>query len=192
MSSMREVEKAVKTIYKKGSGKLVLLHCTSNYPTKYEDVNLLAMRALKNRFDLPVGYSDHTLGIEVAIAAAAMGATVIEKHITLDKNMSGPDHRSSLEPGEFGLMVRYIRNIEKALGDGIKAPRGSETAIKMICRKSIVAARDIPKDSKITIGMLGLKRPGTGISPEYCKKVIGRKAKARLKMDHVIKWADIK
>ncbi len=192
MSTLAEVKEAVKAIYAIGNKKLILLHCTSNYPARYEDVNLLAIRTLKKKFRVPVGYSDHTLGIEVAIAAVALGATVIEKHLTLDKNMQGPDHKSSLEAEEFKLMVKAIRNTEKALGNGIKTPRRSEAEIKKICRKSIVAAYDIPKGTKITPLMLAVKRPGTGIRPKYFRKIIGNRTKVPLKTDHIIKWADIK
>jgi len=191
MSSLAEVSEAVKTIYAKGNRKLILLHCTSNYPTRFEDANLLAIRTLKNRFKVPVGYSDHTLGFEAAIAAAALGAAVIEKHITLDRNMAGPDHKSSLEPEEFGFMVRSIRNTEKALGDGRKTPRRSEFAIRKVCRKSIVTACMIPKGAKITVDMLSVKRPGTGIEPKYFKTIIGRRPRRRLEADRVMRWADV-
>jgi len=146
MANLGEVEEAINTIKKINSkAKISLLHCTTNYPTPYEEVNLKAMQTLAAAFKLPVGYSDHTLGIEVPIAAVAMGAKIIEKHFTLDKNLSGPDHKASLEPGELKEMVKAIRNIEKSLGDGIKKPNKSEIEIMKVARKSIVASKNIKK-----------------------------------------------
>lgn len=191
MSTLAEVRAAVKAIYAAGNRKLVLLHCTSNYPTRYEDVNLLAMVTLRNEFSVPVGYSDHTKGIEVSIGAVTRGACVIEKHFTLKKNYSGPDHKASLEPREFMNMVNSIRNIEKSIGNGLKIPRESENTMRKIARKSIVALKAIHKGEKITHDMVSIKRPGTGISPMYLSKIIGKKAKNNIKANEVIKWAKV-
>lgn len=187
MSTLKEVRYAVKEIYAAGNKKLILLHCTSCYPTEFEDVNLSAMCALREEFNIPVGYSDHTSGIQVALAAVAKGARVIEKHFTLDKDLPGPDHRASLEPGELKEMIMAIRNIEKALGNGIKKLVKSEKEIKKLVRKSIVAERDIPKGTVITKDMLAIKRPGTGISPMYLKDIVGKVAKKDFKKDEFIR-----
>ena len=160
MSTMEEVEAAVDVLRNHGCSEITLLHCTTEYPAPFDDVNLRAMVAMGAKSGLPVGYSDHTMGIEVSLAAVALGATVIEKHFTLDNSMEGPDHRASLEPGEFKRMVRSIRNIEAALGTGDKVPAVSEKKNISVVRKSIVAKRSIKKGSAITV-----KRPGTGISP---------------------------
>ena len=145
MSTMLDIKNAVSILKEKGSGEITILHCTTEYPTPYKDVNLNAMNTIKNEFKVPVGYSDHTEGIEVPIAAVAMGATVIEKHFTLDRNMEGPDHKASLEPDELKLMVSSIRNIELAMGDGMKKPADSEIKNMTVARKSIVASKDISK-----------------------------------------------
>jgi N-acetylneuraminate synthase len=182
MSSLNEVEKAVGIILENqlkcetSFPPLSLLHCTTNYPCPYDEVNLTAMNTLKEAFKLPVGYSDHTLGIEVPIAAVSMGATIIEKHFTLDKNMEGPDHKASLEPEELKKMVKAIRNIEEAIGDGIKKPNRSEIEIMKVVRKSIVASKDIKKGDIFTENNVIVKRPGIGISPMKWDEVIGKKA----------------
>ena len=160
MSSIDEVDAAIETLRSNESGKITLLHCTTNYPTPMNDVNLRAMLTLKKHFDCDVGYSDHTRGIEVPIAAVALGASVIEKHFTLDRNMEGPDHKASLEPDELKAMVGSIRNIELALGDGVKEPAESELVNINIARKSIVAARSIAKGELLTEDNLTTKRPG--------------------------------
>ena len=188
MSSLEEVVEAVKTIHKEGNRELILLHCTSNYPTKYEEVNLNAMLTLRNKFDVAVGYSDHTLGIEISVAAVALGACVIEKHLTLDKNLPGPDHKTSLEPQEFQKMVEAIRNVEKARGNGIKKPNPSEIAIQKVARKSIVAACDIEKGVTITSDMLTVKRPGTGIEPKWLQRLTGKRAKTIIRKDQIFSW----
>ncbi len=158
-----------KTILK---DKVTILHCTTAYPTPYEDVNLHAMMGIHDAFDIPVGYSDHTLGIEVSLAAAAMGATVIEKHFTLDKAAEGPDHKASLEPDELNALVQGIRNIESAMGSKEKRPSESEKINITMARKSLVAARDIRKGEELTSDNLDIKRPATGISPmEYWDRV---------------------
>jgi N-acetylneuraminate synthase/N,N'-diacetyllegionaminate synthase len=192
MANLKEVKEAVKTIKRAGNNKIILLHCTTSYPCPLEDVNLRAMLTLKKEFNLPVGYSDHTLGILVPIIAVAMGAKVIEKHFTLSKNLPGPDHKASLEPKEFKEMVKAIRDVEKALGSGIKKPTKNEEKIKKIVRKSIIAKINIPAGSKITKEMLIIKRPGTGIEPKYINKIIGKIAKREIKKDSLIKFQDLK
>jgi N-acetylneuraminate synthase len=167
---------------------LTLLHCVSNYPAAVEDTNLLAMKTMERAFGLPVGYSDHTLGIEISIASVAMGAKVIEKHFTLDRDMEGPDHKTSLEPDELKAMVKAIRNIEKALGDGTKRPMESEADMRNIARKSIVSARDIKAGETITVNDILVKRPGVGIAPELIEQVINKIAKINIKKDSLLKW----
>lgn len=186
MSTLDEVREAVETVRNTGNNQIILLHCTSNYPANIEDCNLLAMHTLEKEFNVPVGYSDHALGITVPVAAAAMGASVIEKHFTLDKNLPGPDHRASLEPDELKEMVKKIRNVEKALGTGEKKPAESEMEVQKLARKSIVARVNIHKGSIITRGMLAIKRPGTGLAPKYMKEVIGKKTKTDIKKDGLI------
>jgi len=191
MANLGEVEEAVETISKAGNDRIILLHCTSNYPTAYEDVNLRAMLTMKEAFKLPVGYSDHTIGIEIPIAAVALGAKVIEKHFTLDRNMKGPDHRASIEPDELKMMVRSIRNIETAMGDGIKRCNKSEENIRKVARKSIVAGRDISKDEVITINNISFKRPEFGLKPKYVDLVVGKKARRNIKVNEFITFNDV-
>lgn len=191
MATLGEVEEAVATIRNSGNPRTVLLHCTSNYPTEYNDVNLKAMLTLKHAFQLPVGYSDHTLGIEVPIAATALGACVIEKHFTLDRNLSGPDHRASLEPDQLKLMVNAIRNVEAALGDGIKCCQAAEANTKEVARKSIVTLRDLGRGEILTRDMLGFKRPGTGLPPKFINLLIGKKIKRDVVKDSIIELSDI-
>ena len=186
MSNLEEVKASVKAIRKKGNDKIIVLHCTTNYPTKMEEVNLRAMDTIKKELRILVGYSDHTKGIEVPIAAVARGARIIEKHFTLDKNMKGPDHKASLEPKELKEMVTKIRNIEVALGSKIKKPTSSEIEVAEVARKSIVAAVNIPKNTLITQKMLTLKRPGTGLKPAVMNKLIGKKTKEIIKKDELI------
>ncbi len=178
MCEMSDIYAAMKVLQENGVQKdqITILHCNTEYPTPYEDVNLLAMQQIQHEFDVAVGYSDHTKGIEVPIAAVALGASVIEKHFTLDRNMEGPDHKASLEPDELKAMVSAIRNIEKALGTGKKAVSESERKNIAIARKSIVAACPIKKGDVLTEDNLTVKRPGTGISPMQWEKVIGTKA----------------
>ena len=185
MSTLREVEEAVKAIYSTGNKKLILLHCTSNYPAKFQDVNLKAIETLRKVFKVSVGYSDHTEGIHVSIAAIAIGACVIEKHFTLDKNLQGPDHKSSLEPEELHEMVKNIRVLEKAMGSGVKVPAKSENEVKKISRKSVVASKDIEKGVRLTENMLVLKRPGIGIEPKYLNKIIGKRLRFNVEKDCV-------
>lgn len=176
MCTMEEIGQALAVLRKNGAGQIKLLHCNTEYPTPFEDVNLTAMEDIRRTFSLEVGYSDHTKGIEIPVAAAVLGATVIEKHFTLDKNMEGPDHKASLEPDELTEMVRAIRNIEKALGDGVKRPSKSEEKNKPIARKSIVAQRPIAKGEMLTVDNLTVKRPGEGISPMQWESVLGTRA----------------
>lgn len=186
MSNLDEIDEAISVLKDNGAGKITLLHCNTQYPTPMEDVNLNAMLTLKDRYNCDVGYSDHTLGIEVSIAAVALGATVIEKHFTLDRNMEGPDHKASLEPNEFKSMVSAIRNIEKALGTGNKVASPSEIENKDIARKSIVASRMIKKGEVFTKDNITTKRPGSGISPMKWYNVIGAVAKRDFQEDELI------
>ena len=178
MCEMSDIEAAVKAI-KANQPKpapITILHCNTEYPTPFQDVNLKAMDSIREKFGVEVGYSDHTKGIEVPIAAVALGATVIEKHFTLDRNMEGPDHKASLEPDALKAMVCAIRNIEQALGDGIKKVTASEKGNIAVARKSIVASRDIKKGETLSEENITVKRPGTGINPMRWEEVIGQKA----------------
>jgi len=188
MANLGEVESAIDILVKSGTKRanITILHCTTNYPCPYKEVNLKAMLTLKEAFKLPVGYSDHTLGIEVPIAAVALGAKIIEKHFTLDKKLPGPDHKASLEPAELKKMIKAIRNIEIALGDGIKKPNISEIEIMKVVRKSIVASKSIKKGEIFTKTNITVKRPGTGISPMRWDEVIGEKANRDFKDDELI------
>lgn len=186
MSTLDEVREAVKVLKDNGSKEIIVLHCNTEYPTPYADVNLKAMLTLRDELKIDVGYSDHTKGIEVPIAAAALGAMVIEKHFTLDKEMEGPDHKASLEPNELQEMVKAIRNIEIALGNGKKSPSESEKKNVGIVRKSIVARCNIIKGEKFTESNLTTKRPGTGISPMAWNDIIGKKAERDFKEDELI------
>ena len=192
MANLGEVEVAVEAIKNAGNDKIILLHCTSNYPTAYEDVNLNAMITLKNAFNLPIGYSDHTVGVEVPIAAAAMGAKVIEKHFTLDKQMEGPDHKASLNPEELRKMVDSIRNIEKAFGDGIKKCNKNEENTRQVARKSIVARVNIKKGQTISYENVTFKRPANGVSPIFIDEIIGKEAICDIYIDDFITFTNIK
>jgi len=192
MANLSEVRGTVRTIKKQGNNKIILLHCTTNYPCPLEEVNLKAMLTLKREFNLPVGYSDHTLGILVPIMAVTLGAKVIEKHFTLNKNLPGPDHKASLEPKELKEMVKVIRNVEETLGSGVKKPTKSEEKIKKVARKSIIAKVDIQKGTKIISDMLIIKRPGIGIEPKYFDKVVGKIAKEYIKKDALIRFEKLK
>lgn len=176
MCEMKEIETAIKVLTKNGTKEIKLLHCNTEYPTPFEDVNLKAMETMRDAFGFEVGYSDHTKGIEAPIAAAALGATVIEKHFTLDRNMQGPDHKASLEPDELSAMVKAIRHIEAALGNGDKRPSPSECKNLAVARKSIVAKRKIQAGELFTEENITVKRPGTGINPMRWNEVIGTKA----------------
>ena len=176
MAELNEVEEAVNVLKENGAGEITLLHCTTEYPAPFESVNLRAMNTLREKFGTEVGYSDHTVGFEAAVAAAVLGASVIEKHFTLNHNMEGPDHKASLEPEEFEVMVNNIRLIEKALGDGVKQPAEVEKKNIAIARKSIVAAKDIKKGEIFTEENITVKRPGSGISPMKWFEVLGTEA----------------
>ncbi len=186
MSTMDEIQEAVDVLTSNGTTDITLLHCTTDYPTPPESVNLNAMLTLKEKFGYPVGYSDHTVGIEVDIAAVAMGATVIEKHFTLDRNMPGPDHKASLEPEELKKMVQAIRKIETAMGSSDKQPTKAELENRKVARKSIVAATDICKGEIFTEDNITTKRPGTGISPMKWNEYIGVKASRDYLKDELI------
>jgi len=186
MSTMDEIKKAVSVLRENGTGEITVLHCTTEYPAPFSDVNLKAMLTIKKELGVKVGYSDHTKGIEASIAAVALGASVIEKHLTLDKNMEGPDHKSSLEPNEMKAMIRALRNIELALGDGIKKPSESEKKNICVARKSIVAKRYIQKGEIFTEENLTVKRPGNGISPMQWFEVLGRRAVRDFQEDELI------
>lgn len=188
MSTMKEIESALTTLVGGGTDldKITVLHCTTNYPAGMEEVNLNAMVAINREFDVKTGYSDHTLGIEVAIAAVALGATVIEKHFTLDRKLRGPDHEASLEPDELKALVKAVRNIEIAMGDGIKEPTESEFANMISARKSLVAIRDIKKGEILTTQNMSVKRPGSGISPMQWDSVLGTKASKDFSEDDLI------
>ena len=188
MSTLGEVEEAVELLKTAGATELTLLHCVTEYPAPYADVNLRAMLTLKMAFGLPVGYSDHTPGIEIAIAAVALGAEVIEKHFTLDRSLPGPDHAASLEPGELQQMVTAIRHVEAALGNGIKAPAACELPNISVARKSLVALRPLPAGHRLTAGDLDIKRPGNGLAPKMIPALIGRTLRAGLDKDEVITW----
>jgi N,N'-diacetyllegionaminate synthase len=189
MSTLDEVHNALNILIESGAEKeqITILHCNTEYPTPMKNVNLKAMHTIKDELGVAVGYSDHTLGNEVPIAAVAMGATVIEKHFTLDRNMPGPDHRASLEPGELRMMVVAIRNIEKAMGVGEKKPSPSETKNISVARKSIVAKVPIKKGELFSEENLTVKRPGTGISPMEWDAVIGKAASSHYEMDDLIR-----
>lgn len=191
MATMQEIEGALEVLQSSGTEQddIVVLHCNTEYPTPLQDVNLRAMLSIKERLGVDVGYSDHTMGIEVPIAAVAMGATVIEKHFTLDRRMDGPDHAASLEPKELKEMVSCIRNIEMALGDGIKKPSASEKKNIKIARRSIVAKKRISKGEVFSSDNLTVKRPGTGISPLRWDYIMGTKSNRDYLEDDFIELA---
>jgi N,N'-diacetyllegionaminate synthase len=188
MADLGEIEDALNILINAGTKKekITVLHCNTEYPTPLEDVNLTAMNTIRDAFKINVGYSDHTLGIEIPIAAVAMGAKIIEKHFTIDRDMPGPDHKASLEPDELKAMVHAIRNIEKAIGNGIKKPSPSELKTKPIARKSIVAAKNIKKGEVFTEENITAKRPGNGISPMRWDEVSGRIAERDFSADELI------
>ena len=188
MSNMLEIESAIKALEQAGTprSKITVLHCTTEYPTPMRDVNLRAMKSIQTELGVAIGYSDHTLGIEVAVAAVAMGATVIEKHFTLDRTLPGPDHKASLEPAELKAMVSAIRNIEIALGDGVKQITLSEAKNILVARKSLVASKDIQIGERYSAENLTAKRPGTGISPMRWDEIIGLKANRNYAPDELI------
>lgn len=186
MCEIKEIEAALEVLKENGAKDISLLHCNTEYPTPFEDVNLKAMVTMHEQFNLKTGYSDHTPGTEAAIAAVALGADIIEKHFTLDKNMEGPDHKASLEPHELKELVKAIRNIEKALGDGEKKPSESEKKNIFVARKSIVAKKDINVGEVFSEENLTVKRPGNGISPMRFYEITGRTADRDYKEDDLI------
>jgi N-acetylneuraminate synthase/N,N'-diacetyllegionaminate synthase len=188
MSSLEEVEQAVAVIRAAGDPPLAVLHCLSAYPAPGAEINLRAMDTLAARLGCPIGFSDHTLGIEIAIAAAARGAAIIEKHLTTDTTLPGPDHRASLDPAEFAAMVRAIRAVESALGDGVKRPMPSEADTRRVARKSLVAARPLRAGERLAAEHILIKRPGTGISPADLDKAVGRRLTRDVAADDVIGW----
>lgn len=188
MSTLGEIETAVSILIESGTKKknISVLHANTEYPTPMQDVNLKAMLTIGKAFDVNIGYSDHTNGIEVPVAAVALGAVIIEKHFTINREMEGPDHKASLEPDELKAMVRAIRNIEIALGSNVKAPSNSEIPNRKIARKSIVALKTIKKGELLSCENIGIKRPGTGISPMRWDEIVGSTAKKNYKEDELI------
>ena len=188
MSTLGEIEAAIDVLEKAGTDRrdLTVLHCNTEYPVPMAEVNLLAMHSIREAFGVKVGFSDHTEGIEIAIAAVAMGATLIEKHFTMDRGLPGPDHRASVDPGQFAQMVRAIRNVEVAMGDGIKRPSPSEIHNRPIARKSLVAARPIAAGELFSAENLAVKRPGTGVSPMRLDELTGKVAHRAFDTDELI------
>jgi N,N'-diacetyllegionaminate synthase len=191
MSNLSEIKEAISKIKKAGNNQIIILHCTTDYPLMPENVNLRAMSTLIRELDVLVGYSDHTIGSEVAIMATALGACMIEKHFTLDKTMPGPDQASSMEPSEFRNMVEQINRASIILGNPEKRLLECEKKYIMMVRKSLVAIRDINKGEKISVADITVKRPGNGLAPKYFFKIIGKKAKQNIKKDSVIGKKDI-
>lgn len=191
MSNLGEVENAINIIKKTGNGNITLLHCTTDYPTRLEDVNLKAMVTMKDAFKLPIGFSDHTIGNVAAIAAVSLGAKFLEKHITLDTSFHGPDHVASTNPKDFKEYVKAIRDTEKLLGNGTKAPTERELLIMKNGRRSIVANVCLSKGTILESHMLAYKRPGTGIEPKFAGILIGRSLKRDIEKDELITWNDI-
>jgi N-acetylneuraminate synthase/N,N'-diacetyllegionaminate synthase len=188
MATLSEIEEALAVLREGGSSEIVLLHAVSSYPASAADVNLRAMGTLREAFQLPVGFSDHTLGIWAPVAAVSLGASLLEKHLTLDRSLAGPDHRTSLEPGEFGKMVEAVRLTEAAMGDGVKRPTQGEMEMRRIARKSLVAAVEIPEGTILEPTMITAKRPGTGIPPGYLNHLAGRRALRRIPKNTLIRW----
>jgi N,N'-diacetyllegionaminate synthase len=189
MSDLEEIAEALDVLKQSGAKKelITILHCNTEYPTPMKDVNLLAMDTIRKKFGVQVGYSDHTPGIEVPVAAVALGASIIEKHFTIDRTLDGPDHKASLEPGELKEMIRSIRNIESALGNGIKKPSASEKKNKVIARKSIVARKNLPAGHVIMENDFTAKRPGNGFSPMLFPTIIGKKLSRAIAADELLK-----
>lgn len=191
MSSIEDVRNAVSWATEAGGPPLTLLHCVSSYPAPVEETNLLAIKTLGDAFGLPVGFSDHSTGVYLAPAAVALGAVVIEKHFTLSRRMKGPDHKASLEPAGLSEMIRGVRDVERAMGDGVKRASASEMELRRVARRSLVAARDLNAGDKLTAGDLTVKRPGVGIAPELMEEVLGRRTARDIDADSVITWEDI-
>ena len=188
MSWMEEVGRAVTAIREAADVPLALLHCVSNYPAESRDCNLRAMDGMRDTFGVPVGYSDHTRGIVAAVAAVARGACIVEKHLTLDRQMAGPDHQASSDPGEFAALVRAIRETEASMGDGVKRPMEAELPTRAVARKSVVALVDIPRGQPVTREMLGVRRPGTGIPPADLDRLIGRAHRQDIPAGSLLTW----
>ncbi|MFZ0338510.1 MAG: N-acetylneuraminate synthase [Terracidiphilus sp.] len=191
MATLGEVEEAVLALQAVGTAPITLLHCVTEYPAPYSEINLRAMETLRAAFRLPVGYSDHTEGIEIAVAAVAMGAQVIEKHFTIDRSLPGPDHAASLEPAELKRMVTAIRNVESALGNGVKGPAPCEIPNISVARKSLIATRNLSAGHRLRAEDITIKRPGTGISPKFLQVLVGHTLRTGVKEDEVIRWNDL-
>ncbi len=192
MSTLEEVARAVAALKRAGASEVALLHCTSNYPANPTEMNLRAIVTLSDAFQVKVGLSDHTAGWEAAVAAVALGAEIIEKHITLDKTLPGPDHEASADPAEFALYVAKIRLAELMLGDGVKRPRESEKGMIPALRRSLVAARNLGRGEVLSWDMIRFKRPGTGISPAQADEAVGKTLQRDLLRDQVIQWRHLK
>ncbi|MGL6173211.1 MAG: N-acetylneuraminate synthase [Cellulosilyticaceae bacterium] len=191
MSYLQEVEEAIQVIKTEGNNRLYLLHCTTDYPTKAGDVNIRSMQTMREKLGVEVGYSDHTEGMEAAIAAVALGAKIIEKHITLDREMQGPDHKASMEEEAFRQYIQGIRNTEMLLGDGVKQPTYIEEEMRMTVRRSIVAKKLLESGTVLTEDLLEYKRPATGLSPIYAEKIIGKVVKRKVGKDEIIQLEDV-
>jgi sialic acid synthase SpsE len=192
MSTLGDVREALKAIYSSGNMDLVTLHCTSSYPCPPEQVNLRAMISMQNELGCLVGYSDHTIGLTAPIMAVTLGAVVIEKHITIDRNLPGPDHKASIEPGELKSMVQSIRGVEKMMGNSEKRPTKNEKKIIPLVRKSIVAKKDLQRGAAITLKNVAIKRPGNGLSPKNLDKILGKRLKNDIKKDSQITFPDLR
>ena len=192
MCTMQEVHEAVDWVENKGNHQITLLHCTSNYPAPYEEVNMKAMLTMKQEFDYNIGYSDHTEGIIIPIMAVAMGAMIIEKHFTLDKCMEGPDHKASLDVGELKDMVQAIRTIERAMGDGRKIPVASELSTRIAARKSIVLNHAMSEGTVLKAADISVKRPGTGIPPKYIGQIVGKALCRDMAEEEVLNFDDLR
>ena len=188
MSTLGEVEEAIQILRMAGTAELTLLHCVTEYPAPFDQVNLRAMQTLRTAFGLPVGYSDHTPGTEIAIAAVSLGAVVIEKHFTLDRSLPGPDHAASLEPSELKQMVTAIRHVEAAMGTGVKAPALCELPNLSVARKSVVAARNLTAGHRLAPDDLDIKRPGNGLAPKFMSTLTGRTLRMDVGRDELITW----
>ena len=192
MATLGEIERALEVLGKAGAEGVSLLHCVTEYPAPFDEINLRAIHTMKEAFRIPVGYSDHTMGNEIAIAAVALGAEIIEKHFTLDRSLEGPDHKASLEPRELKEMISAIRHVESALGNGRKAPARCEVKNMAVARKSIVASKSINKGEKITPAKIAIKRPGNGIQPQDWQKILGLTVNRKISSDEVIQWSDFR
>ena len=188
MATLDEVDQAVETIQETGNDQIVVLHCVSRYPAAADEANVRAILTMADALELPIGYSDHTIGLEVPLAAVALGACVIEKHLTLDRSLPGPDHRASQTPEEFGVLVRAIRTVERALGHGRKEPSPAERETAAVARKSLVAARKIPAGAKLSAEMIAIMRPGTGLPPSMADEILGRSVRQEIPQGAVLTW----